>query len=465
MAAPTKSWCTCDACRRARSTLEQIFCVFNAYEWLIDSYIVDFFQDDLWEKLPKSWRDALENASPREFGTWLSGDILRARVWPLSLLALHELARNLQISRDHENPESAIRCSRSKDMQSVYNVEQEACTKAEVTKVNHVYSKHVKKRVKIKKQYEINKISEICANCAAESKTKCVVDIGAGMGHLARVLAFQYNLCTICIEQDPLLSQQACKYDRELLKIIHKSLDTFHIQCPHHLSVKLEPSSLAESRLITSLQRTFKENFDLHESEDGTEPRFICIVGCCYMKLTLRSEDNVQQGYPLSSYLSSKHSRLSYTALELGCHAVEKFSDKLQTENYEDLIVHTYRAALETILIRKSKTLRHSQVKNVKVSKGMTFQQYCHAATSNLDPDFRPQPSDTASPDVQDFLKRWQRVIIFSSLRVMLAPLVETVVLLDRFLYLSEGSLSPTLKPIFDARLSPRNFVLLSVKK
>lgn len=54
--------------------------------------------------------------------------------------------------------------------------------------------------------------------------------------------------------------------------------------------------------------------------------------------------------------------------------------------------------------------------------------------------------------------------MVFGALRTMLAPLVETVVLLDRFLYLSENDLSPTLKPIFDPRLSPRNFLLYSMK-
>lgn len=37
--------------------------------------------------------------------------------------------------------------------------------------------------------------------------------------------------------------------------------------------------------------------------------------------------------------------------------------------------MHAYRAALETILIKQSKELRHSQVKNVKVTKPMTFEQ------------------------------------------------------------------------------------------
>lgn len=37
--------------------------------------------------------------------------------------------------------------------------------------------------------------------------------------------------------------------------------------------------------------------------------------------------------------------------------------------------VHAYRAILETILIKQDSQLRHSQVKNVKVTKSMTLNQ------------------------------------------------------------------------------------------
>lgn len=49
----------------------------------------------------------------------------------------------------------------------------------------------------------------MCADCAQESNTRCIVDIGAGMGHLGRSLAFKHDLYVICIEQDAELSQQA----------------------------------------------------------------------------------------------------------------------------------------------------------------------------------------------------------------------------------------------------------------
>lgn len=56
--------------------------------------------------------------------------------------------------------------------------------------------------------------------------------------------------------------------------------------------------------------------------------------------MQFRNPADVANGYPLSKYLSSfaKH-KLSYIALEVACHAIESYCDKLKTGNYEDLIV------------------------------------------------------------------------------------------------------------------------------
>lgn len=94
----------------------------------------------------------------------------------------------------------------------------------------------------------------------------------------------------------------------------------------------------------------------------------------------------------------------------------------------------------------------------------MYYYRYCIAATTNFEEHLQPKDSDLQNLQIKFYLSRWQHIVIFGALRMMLAPLVETIVLLDRFLYLSENQLCPVLKPIFDARLSPRNFLLFSVK-
>ncbi|EFN60617.1 UPF0431 protein C1orf66-like protein [Camponotus floridanus] len=489
MAGPVDT-CTCGTCCKVRVTIQQIFNVLDIYGWLLDSYVVDFFQEQLWEKLPNSWKIFLQTVSPEEFGKWLANDISCKRVWPLSLLALRQITKDLQLDRDHRNDGSTLRCRAKKFECNSENfiVENKNERSHEIhvalKKHNNLFLKHVKK----KKRYEIQQIAQICADCAQESKTRCIVDIGAGMGHLARSLAFKHGLCVICIEQDTELSQQARKWDKELLISLSKHLPALSANRPQHVSIKLENTNSNRSKTTDDMQKIFSNDFNLSEKRSGfgivglhpcgdlaatllklytsqCETRFICIVGCCYMKLTLKYPVSALSGYPLSKYLSSfANYKLSYTALEVACHAIESYCDKLKTGNYEDLIVHAYRAILETILIKRDSQLRHSQVKNVKVTKSMTLKQYCALATANFEEHLRPKDSDFQNLQVKFYLSRWQHIVIFGALRTMLAPLVETIVLLDRFLYLSENQLCPILKPIFDARLSPRNFLLFSMK-
>lgn len=56
------------------------------------------------------------------------------------------------------------------------------------------------------------------------------------------------------------------------------------------------------------------------------------------------------------------------------------------------------------------------------------------------------------------------RVVAFFSLALLLAPLVETLILLDRLLYLQEQGFYAELLPIFSPELSPRNLVLVATK-
>ncbi|KAG7469567.1 hypothetical protein MATL_G00130150 [Megalops atlanticus] len=61
-------------------------------------------------------------------------------------------------------------------------------------------------------------------------------------------------------------------------------------------------------------------------------------------------------------------------------------------------------------------------------------------------------------------LSQQGRVVVYFSLALLLAPVVETLVLLDRMLFLQERGLQSELVPLFDPAFSPRNLVLVAVK-
>ncbi|XP_012266253.2 methyltransferase-like protein 25B isoform X1 [Athalia rosae] len=497
-----RNTCSCQTCERVREKIRRIFCVLDIYGWLLDAYIVDFYKDDLWDRLPNSWKKFFENTTPEELGSWILNEHPRSsrktRVWPLSLQALRHVIRLLEIDRDQqstvslecENANYKMKGSLNRSCSSgttICSGETNMDLLIDNSKSHQKLQKMFVKHMKPKKTHEIDIMATIVAECAASAHSECVLDVGAGMGHLARMLAYRHDMCVTCVEQQPVLSERARNLDLRYESMVLKHLSISQGQKPHHISLKIERDS--GSRLLDELNQVFKDNFQLNPKLSGfgliglhpcgdlaatllhsyTESdcaKFICIAACCYMKLTIGEKPGVLQGYPLSKFLGTlKVNIFSYAALEVSCHAVENHCHKLKSAECWELKVHAYRAVLESLLVKKNPTLRHGKLKSVKLKQDMTFRDYCVAATKNLPQEYCPDNmTETSSSEVTAYLDHWERVVIFTSIRMMLAPLVESVVLLDRFLYLSEKMLSPKLKAVFDPAISPRNFILTSVK-
>ena len=176
--------------------------------------------------------------------------------------------------------------------------------------------------------------------------------------------------------------------------------------------------------------------------------------------------------YPLSQHLSSLNgidnpqtdTRLSYLTKELSCHAIETYAKRLTTdEENSKLKVHCYRALLELLILENRPNLRHSALKSVPKCHLISFPEYATKATQDLNITFDFQ-NPTLLKRIDVHLKEWWNVVTYYSLRLLFAPLIETVILLDRCLFLLEQGSNCCLVPIFDPLLSPRNHVLLSVK-
>lgn len=188
---------------------------------------------------------------------------------------------------------------------------------------------------------------------------------------------------------------------------------------------------------------------------ENVEPKFLNLVGCCYFKITLSTStaaastngsdanENAMRinsiGYPLSDYLlksaDTKWPHLSFEAREIACHAIEVYAQRLAQSNYDNLRVHSYRAAIEQIICKYWPERKHSGLRSIK--RLTTFREYCKQAVSHLDGVHIPD-IDIDSGDTIENLNNWKSVVIFYSLRLMLAPIIESVILYDRMLCLLE---------------------------
>lgn len=152
------------------------------------------------------------------------------------------------------------------------------------------------------------------------------------------------------------------------------------------------------------------------------------------------------RGYPLSGYLLriDNHkdippilqSRLSFEAREIACHAIEVYAKRLAEMNYDYLRIHSFRAAIERIICKYWPNQKHSGLRSIK--KLTAFRDYCEQAVIHLD-GVRIPDHEIDSPETLLNLSRWKFVVIFYTLRLMLAPIVESAILYDRILCLLEN--------------------------
>lgn len=189
-------------------------------------------------------------------------------------------------------------------------------------------------------------------------------------------------------------------------------------------------------------------------------------AACCYMKLSTCPEPTASNlpGYPLSAWVAGLPGHtLSYRAREAACHAVEEYTERLRRDS-ECLRIHCYRAVLETLIQAADPSKKHLGVQTVKKAHTLSFPEcvwgrfpfdpllasslgtcgtgmalshrYARLGLTLVGLDSAAVPLDSES--VCAMLCQQHKVVAFFSLVLLLAPLVETLILLDRLLYLRE---------------------------
>ncbi|XP_063001683.1 methyltransferase-like protein 25B [Elgaria multicarinata webbii] len=195
-------------------------------------------------------------------------------------------------------------------------------------------------------------------------------------------------------------------------------------------------------------------------------------VACCYMKLTTEEASTLpgpgslpqrpaEYGYPLSAWVSGLPGhRLSYKAREGACHALEDYALRLRHQS-ATLRTHGLRAVLETAIRAADPAKKRLGVQTVHKAHELPFEEYARLGLERLG----MSPKVALDPArLEAMLARQHQVVAFFSLALLLAPLVETLILLDRMIYLQEEGFQCELLPLFDPTFSPRNLVLVAAK-
>ncbi|XP_059173577.1 methyltransferase-like protein 25B isoform X2 [Physella acuta] len=492
----------------------------------------DFYTSNHWNKLPKSLQDYFEAVEPPDLAWMISNKEERSstkRIIPLSLLALQVCKYILSLTRTGVDVDSVeIQCSITSALfgnSYILNQQRIRCApdsailpvngnknvssnnkNGQCMNMQHIFRKHVK----LKKQHEISKLGQVINLLSHACVSRNVVDVGAGLGHLSRLLTFQYSLKVTTIEAVDDHAPKAKAYDRELkadvskieIKRIKESLSIskpIHNlrleeknsmtnkepterelkEFPNHVTCQVNPEIEASMFLEVINQSWGGGNSfvlaGLHACGDLTptilrvftecsSAKGLASVACCYMKLSSHSNNLKTDVFPMSHFVRKlAYHQLSYVARELACHFSDAYHRRLK-ENSPHLKIHSYRAALQFLLKTISPEFKNGEARFVskKGAQG-SFTQYALENLKKIGINSDRVPSELMQ-HCMSLTEGWRRVVAFYILRLSLAPIVESFILLDRVMFLQEKGINSVLVPIFDCAVSPRNFALLAIK-
>lgn len=144
---------------------------------------------------------------PQDLGNIIAGKPTKY-VLPLSLLSLLKAISSLSIPRQSTH---------------LQNIEAENISK--YASINHPKLKNLfLKHVKLKKRHEISLMSDLVCEVSKQCKCNGVLDFGSGLGHLVRILSYKYNIETVGIEMQTMLSEEARYVGMYTYRIIYSNV-------------------------------------------------------------------------------------------------------------------------------------------------------------------------------------------------------------------------------------------------
>ncbi|XP_070535072.1 probable methyltransferase-like protein 25 isoform X2 [Ptychodera flava] len=184
--------------------------------------------------------------------------------------------------------------------------------------------------------------------------------------------------------------------------------------------------------LAPSILRLFTKN---------QSAKVLCNVGCCYNLLTEEFEDDTEVsdtefGFPMSDVLRQMKAKIGRGARMLACSSVDRSAaeGRLPSKSLY------YRAVLQVIIEEHYEKLSSDQRVGRMAAKCKTFLEYVRKALRKLQlDDTKLSDEDIISYD-EKYSSDRRKLECFVQYRTILAPVIESYLLLDRLCYLLQQS-------------------------
>ncbi|XP_032855687.2 methyltransferase-like protein 25 isoform X2 [Tyto alba] len=198
------------------------------------------------------------------------------------------------------------------------------------------------------------------------------------------------------------------------------------------------------------------------------EIKAVCSVGCCYHLLSEQFENQEEcpeavWGFPMCQYLKDKGWCCGRNARMSACLALERVAvgQMLPTESL------FYRAVLQVIIEEIYGVTKSDRHVGKTFSKSSSFIDYIRKSLKKLELDDSKLPDSCIMDYYEKYKDRMNELEAFNMLKVVLAPCIEVLILLDRLCYLKEQDniAWSGLVKLFDPVKSPRCYAVIALKK
>ncbi|XP_044257850.1 methyltransferase-like protein 25 [Tribolium madens] len=333
-----------------------------------------------------------------------------------------------------------------------------------------------------KKSHEVEILSAVAAALFRASEASHVVDLGDGKGYLSSMLALQHHIPVVGIDASNTNTCGAIKRATKLSKVWNGIPMAPHKSLPK----KSENFSSPNVELYKQVTQFVDEKFDLlglvkdifpnvshlglvglHTCGDlaanslkifskNEAIKSVCNVGCCYHLL---NEECEESGFPLSQSLRDRKFVLGRSARMIANQSVERVLQEGELPN----ITIFYRAILQVILETFCTELPTKHVGKFR-KLPVHFKEYVRLALKRIEVTINVTDNEIESI-FSHYESRLNELNIFYLLRCKLSPVIESLILLDRLLFLQEQGIEHCfLVQFFDPVVSPRCYGIVAIK-
>ncbi|KAI9260815.1 methyltransferase domain-containing protein [Sporodiniella umbellata] len=435
--------------KSVKEYLEDLLKFFEENYWLIHLLPFNVFTHRLWENFDISWRDAITSKMEEAGDNWvfaildLTSETSDYSIWPDSLRQYLEKARDLAL------PRSVSKERKTEDV-----------------------SKYILGGMSDKKVHEVKWMSQLIKQVASSRGITSVIDLGAGQGYLSRALAYDHNMKVVAVDMSEVQTKGALRFDEKAKK---ETKDKEQIVNLKHVTEKVTAENLPQ--VLASVSEDDNQQWlvtGLHTCGDLSpfifrlfteSERIGCMVnvGCCYNALT-------PSGFPMSQTLIEKQMTLKSTARVLSCHSPSHWLHEGEQcikafDNY------FFRGLLQEMLVERGLSDINDPPSLGRIKQNKEFHSFVAASLKKLK---LPLDTITEQEAKEHLLKAKENqydkhFVVLWTLRGLLAPIVESIILVDRWLYLEESTQftehsSVQSYPLFTLAESPRNIVYVASK-